>query len=81
MARNAGSRTYFDKCLLFSISLGAVAFSLSLQSIETQAQKFWNATNRRMERWRDGRDAAKTELESGDSLSAHDKRELERVCG
>lgn len=55
-------------------------FCLSLCPWFVQAQRLFNAANRKMDRLRQGRDACKKQLEEArDSLSAHDKRTLERV--
>eukprot|EP00903_Cladosiphon_okamuranus_P011191 g10560.t1 len=44
-----------------------------------QAQRLFSASSRRMERWKGARDQSKKELEEGgDSISAHDKRQLEK---
>ncbi|CAB1119318.1 unnamed protein product [Ectocarpus sp. CCAP 1310/34] len=44
-----------------------------------QAYRLFTATNRKMERWRGARDSSKKDLEEGEStLSAHDKRQLEK---
>lgn len=57
-----------------------IFFRLSLCPWVVQAQRLFNAAIRKMDRWRQGRDACKKELEEAkDTLSAHDKRTLERV--
>ncbi|CAN0209662.1 unnamed protein product, partial [Pylaiella littoralis] len=44
-----------------------------------QAQRLFSASNRRMDRWRGARDDSKKQLEEeGETLSAHDKRQLEK---